>query len=320
MENRAYALAAGAFVLVLTVALIAAIVWIRAEPIEHDAYVLHTKGSVSGLNVQAPVRYRGVDVGRVESIAFDPDDPRTILVGIMVRSGTPLTLGSHAQLAAQGITGLSYVQLSDDGSTAKLRDPSDPAQARIELRPSFLERVSDTGEDLLLRVAALTERLDTWLSEDNRRQLLQTLTSLEAAAHGVSELAQGLQASAKALPKLAEQAGSTLRYADALMVEARSLAATLTERTQALDKIAASAERISGAAEQLTAGAGVLTARVNRETLPKLDRVLDEIGRSSRSLERLVDELSARPSSLVFGKPSPPPGPGEPGFVHGAAR
>ena len=80
------------------------------------------------------------------------------------------------------------------------------------------------------------------------------------------------------------------------------------------------AERISGAAEQLTAGAGVLTARVNRETLPKLDRVLDEIGRSSRSLERLVDELSARPSSLVFGKPSPPPGPGEPGFVHGAAR
>jgi phospholipid/cholesterol/gamma-HCH transport system substrate-binding protein len=320
MENRAYALAAGAFTLVLTIALVAAVFWIRAEPIAHDTYVLHTKGSVSGLNVQAPVRYRGVHVGNVESIAFDPNDTRTILVGIVVRSGTPLTLGSYAQLASQGITGLSYVQLSDDGSTARLRDPSDSAQARIDLRPSFLERVSGSGEDLLLRFAALTERLEGWLSDDNRRQLVQTLTSLESAARGVSELAHGLQASAQAMPALAQQAGTTLKNADVLMAEARSLAVTLAERTQALDRVAASAERISAAAEQLSVGAGLLTTRASRETLPKLDLTLDEIRRSARSLEQLVAELSAQPSSLVFGRSQAPPGPGEPGFVHGAAH
>src|SRR5688572_14571334 len=117
MENRAHALAAGLFTLVLAAALVAAAFWIRGEPIAQDAYVLHTRGSVSGLNAQADVRYRGVEVGKVERIRFDQDDPRTILVDVSVRGGTPLTRGTYGQLAAQGITGLSYVQLEDDGSS-----------------------------------------------------------------------------------------------------------------------------------------------------------------------------------------------------------
>src|SRR5262245_53929494 len=125
MENRAHALAAGLFTLILSVALIAIVVWLRGETIAQDTYVLHTRGTVSGLNVQAPVRFRGVEVGKVESIRFDADDPRVILVHIAVRNGTPLTQGVYAQLAAQGVTGLSFVQLGDDGSNNQLRDPSD---------------------------------------------------------------------------------------------------------------------------------------------------------------------------------------------------
>jgi len=318
MENKAHALAAGLFTLVLAAALVAAVFWIRAEPIANDVYTLHTKGSVSGLNVQASVRYRGVEVGKVESIEFDPGDTRIILVGIAVRSGTPLTLGTYGQLAAQGITGLSYVQLDDDGSNARLRDPADPAQARIELRPSFLERMSGSGEQLVVRVAALTERLDAWLSEDNRKQVFQTLAAIEAAAAGANKVAASVQLAAQSVPPLAEQAGATMRDAGVLMAELRSLASNLGARAQTLDRVAASAERISASVEQISASGSTLAAAVSRETLPRLNLALDELRRSSRSLERLIEELSANPSSLVFGKSAPAPGPGEPGFVHGA--
>jgi phospholipid/cholesterol/gamma-HCH transport system substrate-binding protein len=320
MENRAHALAAGLFTLILGVALVAAAFWIRGEPIAHDAYVLHTRGSVTGLNAQAPVRYRGVEVGKVETIAFDPADPRVILVQIQVKSGTPLTRGTYGQLAAQGVTGLSYVQLNDDGSSNELRDPSNAAQARIELKPSFLERFTDSGEQLVARMVGVTRQLEAWLSEDNRQQAARTLVAVETAAQRFSALAESAEPGMKAVPELARQAGTTLKNADALMGDLRGLTATLNQRSEALDRVAVSAERIGASVEKISAAGSTLGTAASRETLPRLNVLLEEISRSSRSLERLIEELSANPSSLVFGKSPPVPGPGEPGFAHGAAR
>lgn len=320
MENKAHAIAAGIFTLLLTAALVAAGFWIRGEPIGNDNYTLHTRGSVTGLNIQAPVRYRGVEVGKVESIDFDPADARTILVGIAVKNGTPLTKGAYAELAAQGITGLSYVQLGDDGKSPELRNPSEPEQARIELRPSFMDRVSLSGEQVVARVADLARRMDAWLADENRQQVVKTLAALEAAARGVTAVSESVQTSAKSAPELAQQAGATLRNADALMADLRALTSKLGDRAQVLDRIGSSAERISVSVEQLGAAGTALSASASRETVPRLNQLLEELSRNSRNLGRLIDELSTNPSSLVFGKSSPAPGPGEPGFVHGAAR
>lgn len=320
MENRAHALAAGLFTVFLGAALLAAVIWFRGESIVNDAYVLYTRGNVSGLNIQAPVRFRGVEVGKVDAIHFDSADPRIILVDIAVRSGTPLTRGVFGQLAAQGVTGLSYVQLNDDGSNQQLRDPADAAQARIELRPSFFERVSESGEQLVIRIAAVAQQLEEWLTEENRRKLLQTLASIEIAAQRVGEVSESAQPGVKSIPVLARQAGETLKHADATLNEVRSLAVALEKRVDAIDRVAASAERI-GASVQEASTAGIsLTAAASRQTIPRLNALLDEIARSTRSLERMIEDLSANPSSIVFGRAPLPPGPGEPGFVHGASR
>lgn len=320
MENRAHALAAGLFTLVLLAALAAAALWLRGEPIAQDRYVLHTRGNVTGLNAQADVRYRGVEVGKVERIYFDPENPRTILVDISVRSGTPVTRGAYAQLAAQGITGLSYVQLEDDGSSAALRDPADPEQARIELRPSFLDRFSGSGEQLVARIATVAEKLDLWLADENREQAMRTLTAFERVAHDVSAITNAMQSTAQALPRLASRAGATLQNTDDLLVDLRRLAVTLEKRSDALTQVAASAQRIDASIAQVAQASETLVAMAGSETLPRVHLLLDELGRSSRSLQRLIEDLSANPSSLVFGRAPIPPGPGEPGFVHGAGR
>lgn len=320
MENRAHALFAGLFTILLAIALIVTAFWMRGKPIAQDAYVLHTRGSVAGLNAQASVRYRGVEVGKVESIEFDASDPRTILVGISVRSGTPITRGAYAQLAPQGVTGLSYVRINDDGKSGELRDPSDVAAARIELRPSFLERVTDSSEVLLTRLGALAGQLGGWLSDDNRWQVTQALSAFESAAQNVSALTQGARPGVKAVPELAGKASATLGNADQLMADMRGLIAGLNQRVEALDRVAKSAERIDGSIRQAAQAAADLGAGASRDTLPKLNVLLDDVARATRGMERMIEDLNANPQSLVFGRASATPGPGEPGFSHGTRK
>ena len=98
MEDKAYALAAGLFTLLLGASVILAAMWFSGRTQAQDTYVLESRFPVTGLNLQAPVRFRGVDVGKVEAIEFGASDPRLILIRVTVRSDLPVTRGTYAQL------------------------------------------------------------------------------------------------------------------------------------------------------------------------------------------------------------------------------
>jgi phospholipid/cholesterol/gamma-HCH transport system substrate-binding protein len=117
MENKAHALAAGLFTLLLGAGVLLAAMWFSGETYEKANYQLESKFPVTGLNEQAVVRFRGVDVGKVTRIAFDPNDKRTILVDIAIQSDMTLTRSAYAEVRYQGVTGLSYVMLDDPVTT-----------------------------------------------------------------------------------------------------------------------------------------------------------------------------------------------------------
>ena len=115
MESRAHAIIAGLFTVLLGIGVILAALWFSREDYDRVTYVLESKHSVSGLNPQAAVRLRGVQIGKVQTIEFDDEDPKLILITILVKGGSRITRGTSAQLGAQGITGTSSVMLEDDG-------------------------------------------------------------------------------------------------------------------------------------------------------------------------------------------------------------
>lgn len=294
MENRAYAIAAGLFTILLTAALVTTALWLRGDTAQRDSYLLVSKLSISGLNPQATVRLRGVEVGKVETIGFDPQDSRLILVRIAVDSGAPITRGTYAQLGYQGITGLSYVQLEDDGTQAELLQTDPDAPARIEVRPSLLDQLGSSGQELISGVNQAARRINTLLSDDNQRQLQRTLASLESASGRVASLASG--------------SGIALKRADALFGNLNRLSVQVEKRLDTLERVARSAEQLGNTGQ-------ALGDAIQAGALPKLNGLLDDLSKTSRNLDRLVTDLGEQPQSLVFGKPPSPPGPGESGFT-----
>ena len=314
MENRAYAFAVGVFTLLLGAGVVVAAMWLSGKTETRESYMLETHFPVSGLNVQAPVRFRGVEVGKVERIEFQPSDARVILVQVAVRAGTPITKGTYAQLGSQGVTGLAYVILDDEGKNPE-RVAGGDFSYHIPVRASFFDEISGSGRELLTDVRQVASRINVLLADPNQAQLMRTLAGLERATNRVSELAAKVEPAIAGVPALTSDARKVVAHADELMVNLNKLTLELTQRVDSLERVAKSAEQVGGAAQSLS-GAAVT------ETLPRIHDLVAEIARTSRSLDRLLADLNEQPASLVFGRQPPAPGPGEPGFNsrRGAAK
>ncbi len=144
MENKSHALMAGIFTIVLLIAAVLIALWFNRDRVERVPYEIATTLSVPGLNPQAGVRYRGLDVGRVDAVLFDPQKPGQILIRFSVSKDTPITRSTFATLSYQGVTGLAYVQLDDDGKDPTLLPSTKNKVARIELRPGPARYAADS--------------------------------------------------------------------------------------------------------------------------------------------------------------------------------
>lgn len=310
MENRAYAVAVGIFTLALGAGIVFIVMWFSGDTEKRDTYRLESQFAVTGLNVQAPVRFRGVEVGRVESIAFDEKKVRSILIAVSVKRDTPITRGTYAQLGSQGVTGLAYVILDDEGDKPERLSPADSEKTHIPVHQSLFDQVAGAGKGLMTDANEVARRLKVLLSEGNQAQLMKTLGSLEAATRNIADVARKLDPAIRNMPAVTDEARKAFARADSLLANMDRLTTELVQRVDTLERVSKSAEQVGGAAQSLS-GATVA------ETLPRINALLEELARNSRSLDRLLVELSEQPASLVFGRPSVAPGPGESGFNAG---
>ena len=309
MENRAYALAAGIFVILLGAALAAAMWWF-GEPAENlKRYLLVSDSNITGLNVEAQVRFRGIEAGRVEAIGIDPDDPRHILVRINLREDLPVTEGTQASLGYQGVTGLAFVQLEDNGGNMRPLEASGDRLPRIALKPGLLDQASDAALNTLERISELSDRLTRILSDDNVARVERVLDRLENASANVdrtfAEAPRTLVAIREAvgpeqlglLPQVLANFEKLGREASPAITDFRTLMVKLEDTAHNFNRL------FDGA------GQGLMTG-----TLPRLNALLQELADTSRQISSLFREVEAAPQMLLLGRGRQLPGPGEAGY------
>lgn len=309
MENRAHALAAGLFTLLLGAALAAVALWFSKDDVKLIPYVMTTSSSVTGLKVEAPVRYRGVDVGKVDDISIDTANSGRVRIRIGIREGTPITKSTYAQLGYQGITGLAYVLLGDDGKSKETLQSGSEEIAVIRMKPSLM----DDGESLFGSIVEITDKVNQLLAEENQGRVRRTLAGLEEVTQRASAVTKKLAPSLEAMPGLiteakgmAADARASLRKTDELIGSVNGLALKLDQRVDTLTHAVASVEEV-----------GVTARAVGEETMPRMNALMDDVSKETRTLGRVINTLGDNPQSIVFGTPPGRPGPGEPGFAGG---
>ena len=318
MENKSHALAAGAFVLVVSALLALLAVWLLRDTSQRDMYEMSTSETVSGLQPQAVVRFRGVPVGKVELIGFDAKIKGNVLIRISIDRAAPVTKSVFATVASQGVTGLGFIQLDDNGESAERLVPNDNDPPRIPLKPGGLDKLLKQSEVIFDQVEQASTKLNQLLAEDNQKRLVTALDSMGLAANNVSSLSTTLTSILNA--QLGPDKVNIPRLVKNLDTAVVSLQDTSTKAGAAIAEVGITAKRLNekgGPLDKLSEGGTALAAGVetfSAATLPKLGAVADETAYTMRQLRRTVNAVEDNPQSLIFGNGPPQPGPGEPGF------
>jgi phospholipid/cholesterol/gamma-HCH transport system substrate-binding protein len=243
-------------------------------------------------------------VGKVASIGFDPKAQGNVLVRLEVDREAPMNRETFATLSFQGVTGLAFVQLDDNGKPAPRLKPEDGHPPRIPLQPGLLSKLTVKGEVILDRVEQLTGRINLLLGDENQTRFSTALDNLGTAAADASQLAKRLDSTVAT--RVGPAMASVQKSADDVgkaAVDFGKTARRLNEKDGPIDRLAEGTQALSHAADSF-----------NSATLPRINRVTEETSRAVRQLARTANTVNDNPQSLIFGAGALDPGPGEPGF------
>jgi phospholipid/cholesterol/gamma-HCH transport system substrate-binding protein len=312
MENKSHAFWAGLFTIGLGLTIALAVFWFNLDRTVRVPYDLISHTNVTGLSTDADVRYRGLEVGKVRSIRFDRTHPGTIVIRIAVDKSAPITRSTFGSLGLQGVTGIAFIQLDDTGTDLAPVPTSEKHVAQLPMRPGLLDQLQERGDALMSELQSVAARADAMLSDQTRTQLLATASSLQHAADAVTQLAQTAAPAAAQLPGTINALTRTLASTNALVTTLASPSGPLTAN---LNKIGSAADRAGGALATMDTSLQQMSARLDYETLPRVNALATDVGGAARAFDRAANAFSTSPSSVLFGVGRAQPGPGEPGFA-----
>ena len=298
----------GAFVLVLSAVLIAGVLWLAsggALQKKYDLYLALEDESVAGLNPNAPVKYNGVDVGKVRQIHLDPDNPERVILLFAIERGTPIKEDTVAVLKTQGLTGIAYVELSGGARDAPpLRTTAGNEYPVIRTKPSLSARLENVLTNVLAKLDSTSNNINAVLSDENR-------TAFTSALADISTVARTIAARKNTIDAGLASAARTFDTASRAAAQFGPVIDRIGRSADAVEKMGNEAALASTNAGKTVEAVGADVKRFTAETIPEVERLLGEMSVLATSLRRLSEKIEGSPGGLLLGSRPVAPGPGE---------
>ena len=298
----------GAFVLVLAAVLIGIVLWLAAGGAlqkKYDLYLAVEDESVAGLNLNAPVKYNGVDVGKVHSIALDHDNAGRVNLLFAIERGTPIKQDTVAVLKTQGLTGIAYVELSGGAvSSPVLQIIAGNPYPVIQTKPSLSARLENVLTNVLAKLDNTSTSINAVLSDKNRAAFTSVLADMATVARTVAAREQQIDSSIK-------DASRTFQNTAQATARIGPVIDRLGHTADAVEKMGNEVATTSKSAGKTVDTVGNDVKRFTSETLPELERLMGELTVLTTSLRRVSEQTERDPRGLIFGRKAVPLGPGE---------
>lgn len=319
----------GLFLITGMVMVIIGIIWLgMSNYLEKGRlFVAYFDESVQGLDVDSPVKYRGVHIGRVHSIGVAPDD-RLIEVVLKIESDIQPDGNAKnlvAKLKSVGITGLMFIELERMDEEPPMPEKSlsfKPEYPVIQTRPSEISKFFQGIDDIFsmfrsLDAEAISNQLITALQKINRTiddaQLSQLVVDLRTTVKNLQRLLN-----TEKVERLVASVTQASESFNRMVVNADNGISEIRTTVSRLDNVIAGS---GGDVQQMTSDLKSAAQEVKRALqnaailLEGTDRKVDilqrqasatlnRIEQAADSLNRMLDHLSNQPSQVIFSAPA----------------
>jgi phospholipid/cholesterol/gamma-HCH transport system substrate-binding protein len=300
MDRDANYAAVGAFVLLVIAMAVSFVLWYTNQQDKHIylRYEIYFPGTVSGLTPGSPVRYLGVNVGKVTRILIDPQQRNRVLVIADIDASAPIDGGTRASLSLQGITGLLFIDLKQDGNA---RVPGELAEGLhypvIRSAPSDFDVLLSNLPTLATHLVELVDRVDQVFSDENVRSFKATLDNARLASERLpATLREGQELLGDARKAAQEVKGAA---ADLREIEAHAgpdLESAVANMRHVSDNLAKTSDLL----EHFVADNEPVVSRFTHQSLPELEQLLRESRQAARDFRDLSRSLKQNPSQLIY--------------------
>jgi len=273
METRANYVAVGAFVIACILALVITMLWLAGFQYSHEYEYYRTNfhGGVTGLGKGTTVRYNGIEVGRVDDLAFDPNDPQIVIATLQIQPGLGIRTDSVSSIEPQGLTGGAYVEISGGSKSAPvLTAQYGEKYPVIKSAPSALQQLTSGAPELLAKLNTIADRLSAVLSDENQQHLAHVLANLDRTTGALASRSGDLEATFSNLHRTTD-----------------ALPGLVVDADTSVKKLG----RLSDDADQFMRGG----------SLSQIAGLIADTRRTVSSLDRLSNQLDRQPTTLIFG-------------------
>jgi len=291
MEPKVNYVLVGAFVVLFGAILIVIVLWlVRGGPQRnYRSYYAYFGESVSGINEDSVVRYKGIKVGRVRNMRLDPENPERVRLVLDIAEGTPIKEDTVASLATQGLTGLAFVELGGGTrDSPPLTPPPGQPYPVIKIKPSLpLDQAAST---LMSNLNEIASSLKDLTDDESRAAMRKTMVNL-------AELTAALIKREKELDKLFSSTDRTLENTREATEKLPALVSRVTETAAAVENMAQQITRTGKGVDSLLAGSQQDVQRFTNQTLSEAGLLIAEIRQLTERLQRLAQQVEQNPRS-----------------------
>lgn len=299
MESRSQYVLVGAFVLVTITLMLAVVAWLAgtSDKKEYKQYAIYFRESVSGLTEGASVRFRGLEVGKVQEMSLDKADSTRVRVVVKIGAEVPVRQDTEATLSFQGLTGLAYIELMGGTPQSPLVQSEGDELPVIRTARSTFDEIFTSAPEMITSFTDVATRASLLLSDDN-------IAAFTNSMENIRRFTNAFAGEEERITELVNNANNAMKSVG----DASSGVAKITSRSE--QDLVTMIQEMRKASQELSALSTQLKQLVeaNRKQLdafaaqglPEATRTMKETRATAREVRDLSRSLKEQPSQVLF--------------------